>query len=133
MDENEPDTEQLLSALTQEPPAASVVVLPRSGNEIPHPNCLVVEPYHDGARGDRLLASVEHYQEVASPNGFPWKILPVNNEPLSFKDAMNLAMAYAKRQGVPIILVNHEGLSSPSERQQTDTAVLNVRAPRSAG
>jgi len=133
MDQNQPDTDQLLTALTQEPRPASVVVLPRSGNEIPHPNCLVVEPYTDGARGDQLLASVEHYQEVANPSGFPWKILPVNNEPLAFKDAMNLAMAYAKRQGVPIILVNHEGLSSAAERQQTDTAILNVRAPRSAG
>jgi hypothetical protein len=132
MTQNSIDAEHLLTALTQAQPIAGVTVMPRSGNEIPHPNCLVVEPYRDTARGGELLASVEHYQEVENPTGFPWKILPINREPMAFKRAMELAMAYAKRQNVPVILVNHDGLSSADERQQTDTVVLNVKAPRTA-
>ena len=42
-------------------------------------------------------------------------------------------MEYAKGQGVPIVLVNHDALSSAAERRQTDTAVLKVKVPRTAG
>ena len=133
MSESSTNKTQLLEGLAGDAPPAGVTVLPRSGNEIPHPNCLVVEPYREAARGDVLLATVEHYQEVENPAGFPWKIIPVNKEPLAFKDAMELAMAFAKRHAVPVILVNHDGLSSAAERQQTDTAVLNLRGPQSAG
>jgi len=112
--------------------AKNVTVVPRTGNEIPHPNCLVVEPYRDRAHGDHLMATVEHYIEVENSTGFPWRITPVTNEPLAFKDSMALAMSYAQQHGVPVIVVNHDGMSSDSERQQTDTAVLDLRAPRAA-
>ncbi|NIW24367.1 MAG: hypothetical protein GWN29_07255 [Gammaproteobacteria bacterium] len=107
-------------------PNGGVQVIPRSGNEIPYPNCLVVEPYRDAARGDNLFASVEHYAETENPSGFPWKILPVTDDPQPFKNAMELAMAYAQRSGVPVILVNHDSMSSEAERQQTDTTILKV-------
>jgi len=132
MNENTPDSGSVAAALDQ-PAPTGVTVVPRAGNEIPHPNCLVVEPYRDAARGDRLLASVEHYREIENATGFPWRIVPIANEPLGFKDAMELAMTYAKRHAVPVIVVNHDGMSSDSERQQTDTAILDMRTPRAAG
>ena len=126
MDKNASDSQDLKDALAANQPPGNVQVVPRSGNEIPYPNCLVVEPYRTAAHGENLLASVEHFVETENPSGFPWKIMPVANEALPFKDAMDLAMAYAQRQGVPVILVNHDSLSSSTERQQTDTAVLNL-------
>lgn len=132
MTQNTSDAEAVLQVLAAETPSTGVTVLPRSGNEIPYPNCLVVEPFRDAAQNDQLCASVEHFVEIQNPTGFPWKITPVNNEPIGFKDAVELAMAYAQRHGVPVILVNHDDLSSAAERQQTDTTVLNMRSPRSA-
>jgi hypothetical protein len=132
MNENAPASNSALAALDQ-PTPAGVTVVPRNGNEIPHPNCLVVEPFRDAAHGDRLLANVEHYLEIENPTGFPWRIVPVNNEPLSLTDAMELAMAYATKQAVPVIVVNHDGMSSDSERQQTDTAILDLRSPPKTG
>jgi len=107
-----------------------VQVVPRSGNEIPYPNCLVVEPYRDVDCDDNLVASVEHFTETENPSGFPWRIVPVNDDPLPFKKAMELAMAYAQRLNVPVILVNHDSMSSAKERQQTDTTILNLGASR---
>lgn len=131
MNEKAPNPDSVIAALEQ-PVPSGVTVVPRNGNELPHPNCLVVEPSRDPHSGDRLLASVEHFREVENPSGFPWRITPVNNEPLGFKEAMELAMAYAKRHAVPVIVVNHDGMSSDSERRQTDTAVLDLRSPRTA-
>ena len=116
-------------AVLEQPVPNGVAVVPRNGNELPHSNCLVVEPLRDPHNGDRLLASVEHYREVENPTGFPWRITPVNNDPLGFKEAMELAMAYATDHSVPVIVVNHDGMSSDSERQQTDTAILDLRSP----
>jgi hypothetical protein len=130
MDKNASDTQNLAAVLAGSDPNGNVQVVPRSGNEIPYPNCLVVEPYRDAARGDNLFASVEHFVETENPSGFPWRIVPVADEPQPFKAAMELAMAYAQRQGVPIILVNHDSLSSETERQQTDTTVMNLSASR---
>ena len=73
---------------------------------------------------------MEHFVETENPSGFPWRIVPVADEPQPFKAAMELAMAYAQRQGVPVILVNHDSLSSETERQQTDTTVMNLSASR---
>lgn len=131
MNEKAPNTDSVIAALEQ-PVPNGVTVVPRNGNELPHPNCLVVEPSPDPSNGDRLLAFVEHYREVENPTGFPWRILPVNNEPLAFKEAMDLAMAYAQRHAVPVIVVNHDGMSSDSERRQTDTAVLDLRSSQAA-
>jgi hypothetical protein len=130
MDKNVSDTQNVAAVLSGSEPNGNVQVIPRSGNEIPYPNCLVVKPYRDTARGDNLFASVEHFVETRNPPGFPWKIVPIANDPLPFKDAMELAMTYARRQGVPVILVNHDSLSSETERQQTDTSVLNLGASR---
>lgn len=130
MNKNASNTQNLVSVLSGGQSASNVRVIPRSGNEIPYPNCLVVEPYRDAARGDNLFASVEHFVEIENSSGFPWRIVPVANDPLPFKDAMDLAMAYAQRQGVPVILVNHDSLSSATERRQTDTTVLNLGASR---
>ncbi|HEX9877188.1 MAG TPA: hypothetical protein VGC50_11100 [Gammaproteobacteria bacterium] len=126
MIENPPNQDQS----TSEPEAegAPVVrVLQRSGNEIPYPNCLVVEPYRENDTGMELLATVEHFVQLKDPTGFPWQISAVSRGPLSFEEAMNLAKAYADRKQVPIILVNHDALSSPAERQQTDTTVIKVK------
>ena len=126
MNKNGADTQELAAVLSGSEPNGNVQVVPRSGNEIPYPNCLVVEPYRDAARNDNLFATVEHFVETKDPSGFPWKIVPVSDEPQTFKAAMDLAMAYAQRQGVPVILVNHDGMSSDAERQQTDTTMMNL-------
>jgi hypothetical protein len=130
MNENNANVPELAAAYMQSAPAAGVQVLPRTGNEIPYPNCLVVEPYRETTSGERLLASVEHFTEIENTNGFPWKIVAVNNETLEFQDAMELALAYAKRRQVPVILVNHDSLSSDSERRMTDTTVIKIKAPK---
>jgi len=130
MDKNASDTQNLAAVLAETQPAGNVQVIPRSGNEIPYPNCLVVEPFRDAALGNNLLASVEHFVETENPSGFPWKIVPINDDPLPFKKAMQLAMTYAQQQGVPVILVNHDSMSSAEERQQTDTAILNLGGSR---
>jgi len=129
MDENNANVPGLAAVYVQNSPDTGIQVLPRTDNEIAYPNCLVVEPYRETASGERLLATVEHFTEIENSNGFPWKIVPVNNETLEFQDAMELAMAYAKRRQVPVILVNHDSLSSDIERQMTDTTVLNLKAP----
>ena len=130
MEENTSDTQNLAAVLAGNQSGGNVQVVPRTGNEIPYPNCLVVEPYRDAARDENLVASVEHFTETEDPSGFPWRIVPVNDDPLPFKKAMELAMAYAQRQNVPVILVNHDSMSSAEERQQTDTTVLNLGASR---
>jgi hypothetical protein len=111
--------------------APPVRVLQRTGIEIPFPNCLVVEPYRDDALGDELLATVEHFVEVENAaGGFPWRIDAVSRGTLTLSEAVNLAKAYAERKQVPVILVNHESLSSAAEKQQTDTTVLKLKPRR---
>ena len=98
-------------------------VLPRNGNEIDHPNCLVVDPQLAGITGE-LVATVEHLELLESPDGFPWQILPVVNKAIPMKDAMEQARAYASEQGVPVILVNQEQLATAKQRHRTDTSIL---------
>ena len=102
-------------------------VIPRSGNEISYPNCLVVDPYREAATGDQLLATVEHFIENRDQTGFPWKILPVSEGAMSLKLAMDAALTYAQKNRVPVILVNHDDLSTDDEKRQTDTTILPLK------
>jgi len=96
-------------------------VIPWSGAEIHHSNCLVVNTHRDPPDGPTVLATVDHYVKQENQGGFPWKILRVTEEPTSFIAAMNLAAKYAREQNVPVILVNSDGLSSDAEKLLTNT------------
>ena len=102
---------------------SGIKVVPRSGNEIPYPNCLVIDTSSDSGT---IMATVEHFQESRTEGGFPWKIEPVNDQPLPFDVAIDLATRYAEDNGVPVILVNQEGLSSDQHKQQTDTEIIDM-------
>ena len=132
MSGNDFDAEKIL-ALSGDALVHGVVVLPRTGMEIPYPNCLVVEPFRDPAWGDELLATIEHFVAVEHPSGFPWNITRVNENTLVLKDAIQEALAYAQRNDVPVILVNHDDLSTADERRQTDTTAINIRVPERRG
>jgi hypothetical protein len=102
-------------------------VIPWSGAEIHYSNCLVVNSHRDPPDGPTVLATVDHFVKQENQGGFPWKILPVTEEPTSFRAAMDLAAKYAREQNVPVILVNPDGLSSDAEKQQTDTVILQKK------
>ncbi len=106
----------------------NVEIIHRSGDEISHPNCLVVAPYQQTPNSRKLLATIEHFRTNDDPAGFPWKILPVTEQGLPLKEAMDLALSYAESNGVPAILVNQHDFSTEAERQQTDTTVVKIRA-----
>jgi hypothetical protein len=105
---------------------AGVKVIPRSGQEIPYPNCLLIDPYRTSPESPTLLATVEHFVEERQATGFPWKIRAIHDEVVTFKEAMDLALRYAEAKKIPIILVNQDGLSSEAEKRQTDTTVLDM-------
>ncbi len=106
--------------------AGDIPIIPRDDDRINHPNCLVVAPYRDAASGAVIMANVEHYIEHKDSTGFPWKIVPVTEEPLRLKAAIAAAMSYAKKNNVPVILLNQDGFSTAAERRQTDTKLLKV-------
>ena len=115
-------------AASKPTPAMDVKVLPWSGSEIHHANCLVVNPHRDPPDSPTLLATVDHFLEQEGQTGFPWKILPVIAEPTQFQAAMDIAAEYAREHDVPVILVSQDGLSSKTEKQQSDTVILQVKA-----
>lgn len=100
-------------------------VLPRDGIEIDHTNCLVVDPQLSGI-GGKLVATVEHFELLNDPEGFPWQVTQVVENPLGLKEAMEQAREYATQQGVPVILVNQEQLGTARQRQQTDTSIIGL-------
>ncbi len=106
--------------------AGDVKIIPRYDDQINHPNCLVVAPYRDSASGPVIMANVEHYLENEDATGFPWKIIRVIEAPLSLKVAVDVALEYAKTNNVPVILLDQDGFSTDTERQQTDTKVLKI-------
>ena len=106
---------------------AEPIVLPRTGNEISYPNCLVVDTQPSAASGTTVLASIDHFVEREGRGGFPWEIKQITDQMLPFSEAMDLAKQYAREHQVPVILVNQDGFSSDSERRQTDTAVIRMK------
>jgi hypothetical protein len=107
-----------------------VIVIPRYDDGIPSSNCLVVAPFRKAAQAPTLMARVEHYRRNKEAGGFPWTILPVTEEPVLLKKAMELALSYARSNSVPVIFVNQDGFSSDLEKRQTDTQPLKTGAPR---
>ena len=122
------NTQRNRDGLLSEPSldAGDIPIIPRDDDRINHPNCLVVAPYRNAANGAVIMANVEHYIEHKDSTGFPWKIVPVTEEPLRLKAAIAAAVSYAKDNGVPVILLNQDGFSTAAERRQTDTKMLEV-------
>ena len=106
-----------------------VEIIPRYGDDISHPNCLVVAPFRKTEHGPTIMATVEHYFENPEPGGFPWTIKPVTPEPLVLKIAMETALSFAEDNNIPVIFLNQDGFSTEAERQQTDTRALKTGAP----
>ena len=108
--------------------AQKVQIIHRVSNEVAHPNCLVVAPYRENAETTELLATVEHFIKHQDPSGFPWKILPITQSGVILKTAMALALDYASKNAIPVILVNQEDFSTDVEKQQTDTKMIQVES-----
>ena len=72
------------------------------------------------------MATVEHYYENNESTGFPWTILPVTEKALLLKAAVDKAVAYARANDVPVILLNVDGFSTATERRQTDTKRVKI-------
>ncbi|MEE8542810.1 MAG: hypothetical protein V3S94_03050, partial [Gammaproteobacteria bacterium] len=103
MSEKPPATEaDKPSATEAETPSASpadlgdIKLIPRTDDQIDHPNCLVVAPYRLSAEGPTIMATVEHYKEDTESEGFPWKIIQVTEKALLLKAAVDKAVEYAK-------------------------------------
>lgn len=124
MSENTHATDhELLSSVLSD--TGSIQIIPRyDESDINHPNCLVVAPFLDPAYGPILFANVEHYLENKSPTGFPWEINLLTDQPLRLKDAVDTALRYAEDNNVPVILINQDGFSTASEREQTGTTEI---------
>ncbi len=125
--------------MSEKPPAAEpekpsapssdlgdIKIIPRTDDQIDHPNCLVVAPYRLSAEGPTIMATVEHYFENKESTGFPWKILQVTEKALLLKAAVDAAVEYAKTNDVPVILLNVDGFSTEAERRQTDTERVKI-------
>ncbi len=108
------------------PDLGDIKLIPRTDDQIDHPNCLVVAPYRLSAEGPTIMATVEHYKEDQESAGFPWKILQVTEEALLLKAAVDVAVEYAKTNDVPVILLNVDGFSTAAERRQTDTIRVKI-------
>jgi len=108
--------------------ARKVQIIHRVGNEVAHPNCLVVSPYRENTETTELLATVEHFIKHQDPSGFPWKIVPITQSGVILKTAMVLALDYASKNDIPVILVNQEEFSTDVEKQQTDTKMIQVKS-----
>ncbi len=108
------------------PDLGDIKLIPRTDDQINHPNCLVVAPYRLSAEGPTIMATVEHYFENKESTGFPWKILQVTEKALLLKAAVDKAVEYAKANDVPVILLNVDGFSSAAERRQTDTERVKI-------
>lgn len=126
-DSPHPTEQDLLSELPED--TTGVQLIPRYDDDISHPNCLVVAPFRQTKHRPTIMATVEHYAENPDPNGFPWTILPVIENPLELKAAVDEAMKFAKANGVPVVFLNQDGFSSADELQQTDTKALKTGAP----
>lgn len=103
-----------------------IKIIPRTDDQINHPNCLVVAPYRLSEEGPTIMATVEHYYENNESTGFPWTILPVTEKALLLKAAVDKAVEYAKANDVPVILLNVDGFSTATERRQTDTERVKI-------
>jgi len=106
-----------------------IQLVPRYTDDIGHPNCLVVAPFRKSAQTPTIMATVEHYREKLDPKGFPWTILPVTEEALVLKAAVEAAVKYAEDNDIRVIFLNQNGFSTTAERQQTDTKALNTGVP----
>ena len=110
---------------------SGIEIIPRYDDDISHPNCLIVDPYRKSAHGSTIMATVERYLWKKDSTGFPWMIVPVTEEPLVLKAAMEAALKYAEDKKIPVILLNQDGFSTDAEKQQTDTTV--IKRPTRAG
>ncbi len=108
------------------PDLGDIKLIPRTDDQIDHPNCLVVAPYRLSAEGPTIMATVEHYKEDTESEGFPWKIIQVTEKALLLKAAVDKAVEYAKASDVPVILLNVDGFSTAAERRQTDTKQVKI-------
>lgn len=133
MSEKPPATEtDKPSATEAKTPSASpadlgdIKLIPRTDDQIDHPNCLVVAPYRLSEEGPTIMATVEHYYENNESAGFPWTILQVTEKALLLKAAVDKAVEYAKANDVPVILLNVDGFSTATERRQTDTERVKI-------
>ena len=106
-----------------------VQLIPRYGDDISYPDCLVVAPFRKVKHGQTIMATVEHYKINPNADGFPWTIRPVTVSPLELKVAVGEAMKFAKANGIPIVLLNQDGFSSAAELRQTDTKAIKTGAP----
>jgi len=107
-------------------PKSNVQIVPRSGNDIPYPNCLLVDPQRDPANNS-ILATVDHFLQKPSDNGLPWTIHNISEKPLPLNAALDMASRYAEANGIPIIMVNEEGMmSTEAEKSRTDTMAIDM-------
>jgi hypothetical protein len=113
---------EMLSDLPSD--TGDIEIIPRYNDDISHPNCLIVAPFRKSAHGPTIMATVEHYLWKKDSTGFPWTIIPVAQEPLVLKAAVEAALAYAEDKKVPVIFLNQDGFSTDAERKQTDTTVI---------
>ena len=112
---------------------SNIKIIPHSGNEISHPNCVLVHTYPKPTDSSISLASVEHIvtdfdSEGRIENACLVKI--VNEQPISYEQAVALAKRYAENRDVPVVLVVRDAVDNGDCETGlwvtlTDTIVLN--------
>ena len=121
-----PSTTEAKTSSASPTDLGDIKIIPRTDDQINHPNCLVVAPYRLSEEGPTIMATVEHYYENKESAGFPWTILQVTEKALLLKAAVDKAVEYAKANDVPVILLNVDGFSTATERRQTDTERVKI-------
>ena len=91
---------------------SDIKIIPHSGSELPHPNCLLVYTYPKPTDHSITLTTVEHILASFGPDGCIENVCPkriVNAQPISHDAAMALAIDYAEDRSIPVILVVEDG------------------------
>jgi hypothetical protein len=117
------DIRHLLCALGFDPKPYGIEITLRTGSEIPHANCLVIDVWRGSREGETPLVRIEHFRESPDTSEYPWKHTVINREPLAIERAIKLAIAFARRQQIPVVLVGRQALGP--------APVFKLNAPRS--